>query len=278
MINILFCGNDKVFDGVSVAMSDGAEVCLLVNDLKDATDAKVTVSVEGGEPVELTGVKENGRWRFVLPIEPWQMSDTLVFRYDSDLAEIHETFTTSVREYCEYLIAISGNKTLIALAKSMLHYGAVVQKQMGYRTDDLANAGISPFVAEELTGSVPYLNPDEDVYGEEELTDAISPTVRVTVEPSITGVDRIVYRVSGRYYDTGEYEWAAITDGKAEIPLAVHELGRAVNIRIFDGLGAWKEIYRVSGFHCLVGAEKTELNQALLNYAKYADAYVYGDR
>ena len=265
---------EQVLDTVSVGITEGAQVSVYAADVKEAPDAKMTVSVAGGEPITLEGVKQRGRVQYVCPVEPWQFGDELTFTWSSEALEMTQTVKTSVRAYCEYLFSTSGDAELVSLAKAMLHYGAAVQKLMNYKTDTLCNEGIEPLAPETLADAdIPYKNPNDKVWTGAEIVPAPTPTLRLTVATPIPNVDYVVYRVSGRLYSSGEYERAELVDGVAEIPLGAHELGRDVNVRIFDGLGAWKEVYKISGFHCLNEAQMDDLMQAAINYAKLADAY-----
>lgn len=275
---------DQVLDGMSVSLTDGAEVTVWTKNIPEATDAKMTVSVAGGTPIELQGVKEKGRIGYAYKVEFWQLGDELSFSWSSDewtdeaAAQVRKTASVNVREYCEYIISSSGNEKLVSLAKALLQYGAELQKAKGYKTDALCNAGIEalPPIGWD-TVTAPYNNPNEKVFKGVELIGSPASVLKLTVETPNSEVTSVAYRVDGsREYEQREYEVVPIVDGKVEIPMAPHELGRTVMVRLLDKDGAWKENYKISGLHCLKSVGATDpLAASLAQYVICADNYLY---
>ncbi len=267
---------DQILDGVSVSLSDGVFVSVWAKDIAEATDAKMTVSVAGGTPTRVNGVKENGRIRYTHRLDLWQLGDELTFSWSSEALSDSRTTTVSVREYCKYLIATSGNEKLVSLAKALLRYGAEMQKAKGYKTDALCNAGVDiPNHINWEHVTIPYNNPNETVFKSAELITSPTPVLKLTVAAPNSDIISVAYRVDGsRYYGAGEYEIAEIVNGTVEIPLGEHELGRLIMVRMLDDNGTWKENLKISGFHCLKTLAATDsLTEAMIQYAIYADSY-----
>ncbi len=275
---------DQVLDGVSVALTNGAEVTVWTKDIAEATDAKLTVSVSGAEPIPLDGVRERGRVKYSYRVDFWQLGDKLTFTWSSEKwhedtpAPISKTTTISVRDYCRYLIATSGDEDLVSLASALLQYGGKLQTAEGYKTDAICSDGISaPPVISWEDVSVIYENPDETVFANAELITSPTLTLRLTVNAPDNTVSAVAYRVDGsREYGVGSYELTYITNGIVEIPLECHELGKSVAIWLVDQVGARKPVFRISGFYCMKqSAENDPLAEALAQYAVYADRYIY---
>lgn len=269
---------DQMFQSVSVSVDSKPALNVYVNDV-GAADAKVTASVAGAAPVELVGVKEGGLIKYSCEIEPWQMTEEVFFTWSSVKLDSSYTFATSVGAYADYLLATSGDERVKDTVKAMLHWSAEVQKEKGYKLDALCNAGVDAVAAQTPDrGSVIYVNPDETIWTGYEL--AIrdgAPVMSLSVKVPNAAITSVVYRVEGRTYATGCYEKAEIADGKVEIPLSVAELGRNVNVRLMDSVGAWKDGLRISGFTCLEKTAESDMKTALKNYAVLSDYLVFVD-
>ena len=100
-----------------------------------------TVSVRAKDAVRTA----EGRYRFTLPLTAMQMSEEV--EYHLVCGEASGPYgRMSVRKYCDSIFADATaeekNPGITALLRAMLNYGSYAQLYFGYRTDDLAAAGL----------------------------------------------------------------------------------------------------------------------------------------
>ena len=81
-------------------------------------------------------------YAFSCAVDSKEMTDDVVcqFFYEGGSTA---PFTYKVQTYANNILAKSGNDTMKALVRAMLHYGAASQIHFGYNTDNLANAELA---------------------------------------------------------------------------------------------------------------------------------------
>ena len=92
-------------------------------------------------------IDSEGRYIFSVEVAAAQLTDEITLYMVYDENTVGASFTTSVREYADYVLANSetmeaGYPGVCELLRSMLNYGAYAQSYFGYNTENLANDGI----------------------------------------------------------------------------------------------------------------------------------------
>ena len=128
----------------------------VVNAAKLATfpDAYVEFRVPSPSGIKLTKVylkdapiDSDGRYIFSVEVAAAQLTDDITLYMVYDENTIGASYTTSVRDYVDYVLANGeemevGYPGVCNLLRAMVNYGAYAQNYFGYNTDNLANSGI----------------------------------------------------------------------------------------------------------------------------------------
>ncbi len=108
-------------------------------------NVKVVFTVAGKttEVPVTDGVQTENGYRFTCKVAAKQMSDEITARVVLGDGTQGKAFRYSVRQYFQNRLASPDvSAEMQALAAAMLNYGAAAQNYFGYRTEDLANAGM----------------------------------------------------------------------------------------------------------------------------------------
>jgi hypothetical protein len=122
---------------------------LLSDEVLEDETAYMEFTMADGEIIKIPvsqGIKAeyNGEtyYAFSCAVNAKEMTDDVVcqFFYEGGSTA---PFTYNVQTYANNILAKSGNDTMKALVRAMLHYGAASQIHFGYNTDNLANAELA---------------------------------------------------------------------------------------------------------------------------------------
>jgi hypothetical protein len=259
-----------VADAFNLTVDDSIHVNLYVNaDAYDADEITVTYSdpakQNGGTTTDTFDVADltqdaQGRYAITLLSAPAQIMDTVTVTVGS------HTFTTSVKAYCDAIIADNSDADLVALATAMLDYGKAASDAFDYNEaaftydysnlDLAANAAVLDASAAngKFTGfayiatSVPtlrvYLNTTE---ANVVLNDRMAYVDGVAVAPTVVeGTDKVCVDITG---------------------IKAEDLDKVFTIEFNGGTLTLNALA-----YTMNPANSAEFNKALFNYNKAAEA------
>ena len=133
----------------------------LSEDLMADENAYMVFTVAGEDqmvPISEAIVSGNQTYRFSCAVPARMMSEEVVGQmYASDGTAVGEAKAFSVKAYCDKAIAAYSSyaqyENLVNLMKAMLNYGGYSQIQLGYNTDNLANADLADTSLPAITGA-----------------------------------------------------------------------------------------------------------------------------
>jgi len=165
--------------------------------------AKIYITVAGAPKVyavsQLTA-NADGYYDISVKMAAAQMTDEITVQIVNG-EDQSEKKSYSVRAYADSILAGEYPEATKTLVTQMLHYGAAAQNYFDYRTDSLANAGLTPSLTAPTTAVAPtYTDPEDEItYGGASLLYREKIAVRFYFE--VTGdISAYSFTVNGNNY------------------------------------------------------------------------------
>lgn len=134
---------NTAFAGTNLKLGNNIETNFFFN--KDYVAGEGCYATVNGTRVELDQSDESGAYYKISydKLTAKEMADTLTVKiHDAEGTVISTTYTDSVKAYCERFVDTQDTK-LQKLMVDVLNYGAAAQTYKSYKTDNLANAGLT---------------------------------------------------------------------------------------------------------------------------------------
>ena len=270
--NFQFVYDDNFIDEASVTLTDDLSYNIYANVPAACTDAKVTFAMNGNN-TEVVGVKQDdGRYKYTLDgILPQFTGDDITATFSAKVGEknVTDTYTTTLRDYCDAVLANTNTTENTAiLVKSLLHYGAEVQKYAGYNTSELCNDGIDAVENVTITPNA-HKNNDEAVWLA--LGARLNGTITLKVKLAMPeGATKVTYTIGENA--TAE---ATVVDGYALIPIMAYQFAEDITVQCVNAEGTAVGGTLVVSFNAylsMIDAENaTDLAKAMINYGRAAE-------
>ena len=270
--NFQFVYDDNFIDEASVTLTDDLSYNIYANVPAACTDAKVTFAMNGNN-TEVVGVKQDdGRYKYTLDgILPQFMGDDITATFSAKVGEknVTDTYTTTLRDYCDAVLANANTtENTATLVKSLLHYGAEVQKYAGYNTSMLCNDGIDAVENVTITPNA-HKNNDEAVWLA--LGARLNGTITLKVKLAMPeGATKVTYTIG----ENAAAE-ATVVDGYALIPIMAYQFAEDITVQCVDAEGTAVGGTLVVSFNAylsMIDAENaTDLAKAMINYGRAAE-------
>ena len=183
----------------------------IVNDSETAvqfTFAGRTVTVPMADAV--ISAEDNNIYRFTCYLTTKNMTDLVTAQVVTSAGPVGAAKSTDLVTYGNWVIENSNKTEIVNLVKAMLNYGAAAQVMFNYRTDDLANAGLSE--ADRVLGDVDASAFAHSKIGEEEGIEIESVSLLLDSETVL----RVYYQLTG---DKTIDEYTFYVDGKVVTPV-----------------------------------------------------------
>lgn len=263
---------DQIINNASVTLTDDLSYNIYANVPAACTDAKVTFAMNGNN-TEVVGVKQDDdRYKYTLDgILPQFMGDDITATFSAKVGEknVTDTYTTTLRDYCDAVLANANTtENTATLVKSLLHYGAEVQKYAGYNTSKLCNDGIDAVENVTITPNA-HKNNDEAVWLA--LGARLNGTITLKVKLAMPeGATKVTYTIG----ENAAAE-ATVVDGYALIPIMAYQFAEDITVQCVDAEGTAVGGTLVVSFNAylsMIDAENaTDLAKAMINYGRAAE-------
>ena len=271
--NFQFVYDDNFIDEASVTLTDDLSYNIYANVPAACTDAKVTFAMNGNT-TEAIGVKQaDGRYKYTLDgILPQFIGDDITATFTAKIGDktVTDTYTTTLRKYCDAVLADTATEENTAiLVKSLLHYGAEVQKYAGYKTSALCNEGIDAVTDVEITPNA-LANNDESVWLA--LGARLNGTITFKVKFAMPdGASKVTYSIG----ENAAVE-ATVEDGYVLIPVMAYQFAENITVQCVDAEGTSVGGSLVVSLNCYLSfmdeGNAADLAKAMINYGRAAEA------
>ena len=264
---------DQIINNASVTLTEDLSYNIYANVPAACTDAKVTFAMNGNT-TEAIGVKQaDGRYKYTLDgILPQFIGDDITATFTAKIGDktVTDTYTTTLRKYCDAVLADTAtDENTAILVKSLLHYGAEVQKYAGYKTSALCNEGIDAVTDVETTPNA-LANNDESVWLA--LGARLNGTITFKVKFAMPdGASKVTYSIG----ENAAVE-ATVEDGYVLIPVMAYQFAENITVQCVDAEGTSVGGSLVVSLNCYLSfmdeGNAADLAKAMINYGRAAEA------
>ncbi len=228
----------SLIQNVSATLTDGISYNLYAK-LPATTTASEMVFDYNGRKMRVQGVEQaNGTLKYTLPsVLPQNMTKQIKATLTITAAgvTVTDTYTSTVADYLESLLASSSYATQHDLVTALLHYGAAAQTVAG-QTGTLMNEGIAalPYPTDRTALPYTYNNGAKAIWTSAALR--LNGTIELKVGLNAPeGVTAVQYTVGSK---TGIAE---IKNGYAYIPVNAYQMMDAITIKCYNGTGVTED-------------------------------------
>ena len=147
LVSVTVGTDERAIRSASVTVGSDLSLKVRAKLPESAATPVMRFEMENSEAAMVSGVKDGDAWLFVLGGIGWhRITDVISFRLFSGIDVIDSRAGFTVKTYAETLLERGGSENAEKAAACLLAYGALAQKTLGYKTDELATAGFEDVI------------------------------------------------------------------------------------------------------------------------------------